>query len=552
MRRVRAALVIAVAFAFGFIAFTLVVNAAEGSEGRPAASRQSDDDDDDDDGEVTLERQPIAGRGPPTVRYVPGELIVRFRAGTSSAEIEAAAERAGGQVADHVPELGVFVVRVPPAQTEEAVESLRSEATVESVERDVFLEALDTVPNDVLWPAQWGLRLVGAPRAWDATRGASAVVIAVLDTGIDVVHPDLAGAAVPGRDLVNDDADPTDDQGHGTSVGGVIAARTNNAEGQAGMCWACSLMAVKVMDFTGTGKTSTVAAGIVWAVDRGARVVNLSLGSPATTTALTSAVAYASTKNAVLVAAAGNSGVDVPFYPAAYSDVIGVGATDEADDRYIWSNYGAWVRVSAPGCNAAPSRGGGYIEFCGTSSAAPIVAGIAGLALSLNPAASKGDVEQAIASSATPVPGVAQFGRVTAPEVMSAVSPTGNPYPLTPPAPPPPSSPAAAPPAAPSAPSRTKAPTNVRRPRLLGRARVGRTLRVVPGTWSPAPQRFSYQWRRCRRNGTGCRTIRGARSQRYRLKPVDRRRRIRAVVIAVNKGGTARAVTGASAVVRGR
>ena len=556
----RTLIVIAVALVCGIALSALTRDAAPGGQAaqrhEPASAEgaggedhdeddDGDDDDDDSGGGITLRRQPIAGRGPPTIRYVPGELVARFRAGTSNMEIEGATARAGGTIAGHIAELGTHVVRVPPDRTEESLASLRSEASVESVERDVFLEGLDTIPNDVLWPAQWGLRLIGAPRAWDATTGASGVVIAVLDTGVSGQHPDLAGATVAGRDLVNDDPDPSDDEGHGSSAAGVIAARTNNGEGQAGVCWACSVMAVKVLDSTGSGKTSTVAAGIVWAADHGARILNLSLGSPGTTSALASAVAYASGRNAVLVAAAGNSGVDTPFYPAAYGDVISVGATNEADVRYEWSNHGDWVRVTAPGCNAAPRLGGGYVEFCGTSSAAPIVAGIAGLAWSLNPSASKGEVEQAILRNATPVPG-ARFGRVKAPEAMSAVSPTGSLNPLPPPAPAPP--PSALPPSAP-APGATAAPGNMKRPGLVGRAWVGRVLRVVPGSWNPVPDRFAYQWRRCRRDGAGCRTIRGARSRRYRLKPEDRGRRLRAVVVAVNSSGSRRAVTRASAVV---
>jgi subtilisin family serine protease len=556
MARLRALILIAVALAFGFVSYALSADAAKGGDAHAVQGHEDDEDDDDDDdddggGVITLERQPIAGRGPARVRYVPGELLVRFRPGTSTATIEAAAARAGGRVVGRIATLGVYVVKVPPARTARALASLRAESSVESVERDVVLAALDTIPNDVLWPMQWGLRLVGAPRAWDATTGVGAVIIAVLDTGVDPRHPDLAGAAVPGRDLVNDDADPSDDEGHGTSVGGVIAARTNNGEGQAGMCWTCSLMPVKVLDSTGAGKTSTVAAGIVWAVDHGARVLNMSWGSPGSTSALASAVAYAASKNAVLVAAAGNSGVDTPFYPAAYSEVIGVAATTETDARYSWSNYGSWVKVTAPGCNAAPRRDRGYIEFCGTSSAAPIVSGIAGLALSLKLAAPKSEVDLAIATNARPVPGVARFGRLQAPEAMTAVSPTALPPLAAPPPPPPPPVPVSAPPAAP-APSATTAPSNVKRPRVLGRARVGRTLRVVPGVWNPAPERFAYQWRRCRRNGEGCRTIRGARGRSYRLRPRDRGRRLRAVVIAVNSAGAVRAVTAASAVVRAR
>jgi subtilisin family serine protease len=572
--------------AFGALVLGLAVSTlnapANGGDDRPAMEHGDDDehgddqDREDDEDEtssdgVRLERQPVAARGAPKIRYAPGELLVRFRAGTPSAEKEAVAARAGGRLAGDIPQLGLHVIAVSPARTQEALASLRSEASVASVERDVLLRGLDTVPNDALWSTQWGARLIGAPRAWDSTRGAAGIVIAVVDTGVDGLHPDLVGATVAGRDLLDDDADASDGHGHGTGVAGVIAARTNNHEGHAGICWSCSLMPVRVLDSTGWGKTSTIAAGIVWAAEHGAHVLNMSFGGPATTSALGSAVSYASGKGAVLVAAAGNSGDETPFFPAAHSEVIGVTATDEADVLYSWSNHGDWLQVAAPGCNTATALGGGYVEFCGTSAATPVVAGIAGLALSLNPTASKSSVEQAIEGSATPLAGVAAFGRVNAPSVMSSVSPAGTsspveppvqppapppaaapptpPPPPAPPPPPPPPPPALAPPAAP-APLDVTAPLNLQRPRLRGRARVGRTLRVIRGTWSAAPVRFSYRWRRCGRKGVRCRTIRRVQRPSYRLTRRDRGHRLRAVVTAVNARGSATAVSGPSAVVR--
>src|SRR5918999_789845 len=274
-------LVVAAAFASALLLIAPQLGLADGGDrpDRPQAA-QGEDDDDDDDGGGRLEQRPMMGRGLAEIRYVPGQLLLRFRPGTTAAEADAAAARAGGNVVDHLVPLGIHVLEVPPGQTDEAMQSLRSEPSVDSVEQDVFVQGLETVPNDPLWPLQWGLRLVGAPRAWDATRGSSAIVIAVLDTGIDRTHPDLAGATVPGRDILDDDSDPADDEGHGTAVAGVIAARTDNGEGHAGMCWACSLMPVKVLDSTGSGSTSTVAAGVVWAVDHGAHLINLSLGGP--------------------------------------------------------------------------------------------------------------------------------------------------------------------------------------------------------------------------------------------------------------------------------
>jgi subtilisin family serine protease len=535
---------------------------ANSHHGQSSAGDHADDDDDDDgdDGEPgtkpgALERVGPAARGTQRVRHVPGELLVRFRAGTPTAEMEAAAGRAGGVLGTHIPQLGVHVIEVPPQRTEQALASLRSEASVESVERDVFLEALDTVPNDALWPTQWGWRLVGAPRAWDASRGAPGIVIAVLDTGVDAQHPDLTGSTVAGHDFVNDDADASDDHGHGTTAAGVIAARTNNGEGQSGVCWSCSLMPVKVLDSRGSGKTSTIALGIAWAAERGARVLNMSFGGPGTTDTLRAAVSYAASKGAVLIASAGNSGAETPFYPAAYEQVLSVAATTETDERYSWSNFGSWVQVAAPGCNTATNAGGGYVEFCGTSSSAPMVSGIAGLAIALNPNAAKATIDQAIAASATPLPGIVRFGRVNAPTVMSAVSSTGGSTPVQQPPPPPPPPvvtpppPAPPPPAAAPAPVTSHVPGNIRRPRLRGLARLGRTLRIVSGTWN-TPARFTYSWQRCAPTGRRCRTIGRAHKAQYTLTRLDRGRRMRALVVARNAVGSGRAFTAMSSVVR--
>jgi subtilisin family serine protease len=337
---------------------------------------------------------------------------------------------------------------------------------------------------------------------------------------------------VPGQDFVDDDANPADDEGHGTAVAGIIAARTNNHEGQAGLCWVCSIMPVKVLDSRGSGKTATIAAGIVWAADRGARVINMSLGGPAGSMAMQAAVEYAVTKGVVVVAAAGNSGSDTPFYPAAYTGVLSVGGTTSSDTRYSWSNFGGWVLLTAPGCNTAPDLGGGYVEFCGTSSATPVVTGIAGLALSLMPAASPAQVAAALEQTATPVPGTAQFGRVNAPTMLSLVSRSSASTPLPP------------------APRTHTAPANTERPRLRGRARVGLVLRVTTGAWRPAPLSVRYQWLRCRNDGSRCRAIAGARASTYRLTRRDRGMRLRAVVAASNAAGSARALTGYSSLVR--
>lgn len=386
--------------------------------------------------------------------FIPGRLLVKFEDGTRPETADAALDRADADPEAKLRKIDVNVVEVAPGETAEAIASLKASPAVEYVERDVAVSAFETVPNDSLWTNQWGPSLVKAPEAWDREKGVPGVVVAVLDTGIDGAHPDLKGSLVAGYDFVNKDSVAGDDNGHGTAAAGVIAARTNNREGQAGICWNCSLMPVKVLGANGSGDTGAVAAGIVWAVDHGAKVISLSLGSSATTLTLTSAVEYAVSKGAVLVAAAGNSGTSALSYPAAHSGVISVAGTTQSNTLYSWSNYGSWVAVTAPGCNAAPGIGGGYVNFCGTSSATPIVAGIAALALSLKPAATRAEIELAIRSSAVPFSSAVQSGRVSAVGALAALVPASDgPAPAAPGTPPPPAgqpSPAAAPSAGPT------------------------------------------------------------------------------------------------------
>jgi subtilisin family serine protease len=308
----------------------------------------------------------------PTVEYAPGKLVIGVADDATKAEVSNAVDDAGGEVQRSINSIDTKVVEVPAGQVDEAIDALEDSPAVEYVEPDVVLEATDTVPNDTLWKSQWGPQKVRVQKAWDATTGAARVVVAVVDTGVASNHPDLQDVLVPGFDLVHNDADPKDDQGHGTAVAGVIAARTQNHQGQAGMCWKCSIMPVKVLDQNGSGTTSTIAAGIVWAVNHGAQVVNLSLGGAGSTQALTDAAQYAASKGVLVFGAAGNSGTTTKFYPAATPGVVSVGGTNASDKLYSWSNRGAdWVDVAAPGCNTAPIKGGGYGDFCGTCPSSP-------------------------------------------------------------------------------------------------------------------------------------------------------------------------------------
>jgi subtilisin family serine protease len=311
------------------------------------------------------------------------------------------------------------VLRLDSGDPQPTLALLRADSRVRYAELDGIVHAL-RVPNDEYLPTQWSVTKTRASQAWDLSVGSSQVVVAVLDTGIDPAHADLQGKLVEGYDYVNNDQDPSDDNGHGTAVAGIVAADSDNRIGIAGYCWSCRLMPVKVLGADGTGFASGLAQGIVWATDHGARVLNLSLGGPVEDATLAGATQYAWLHGVLVVAAAGNEGSLTLDYPAALPNVLSVAASDQNDRLYSFSNSGA--RVAAPGENSTTARGGGYVSFLGTSSAAPVVSGIAALAFSLVPSATPAQVERALETTAVSIPGVVA-GRVDAYGTLHALAP---------------------------------------------------------------------------------------------------------------------------------
>lgn len=306
-------------------------------------------------------------------------ILVRFLPGYGAAGRQAAAQM-GARYAGEVTELGVVRLQLPRnLRADDALRFLWGLPFVDLAEPDYVARAYG-IPNDPGYPSQWGLAKVGAPSAWDVSQGDDDVVIAIVDTGVDLDHGDLAPKLTDGYDFVNSDSLADDDNGHGTHCAGIAAAATNNGNGVAGMGFNCSLMPVKVLDASGTGTYYSVAAGIVWATDNGADVISLSLGGPAPSETLLDAVEYAWSQGVVVVAAAGNDNSNQPSYPAYYELAIAVGATDSNDMRASFSNYGEWVDVAAPGTAIYSTyNNGGYATLSGTSMATPLVAGLVGL-----------------------------------------------------------------------------------------------------------------------------------------------------------------------------
>lgn len=270
--------------------------------------------------------------------------------------------------------------------------------------------------------------------AWNYTMGSADIKIAILDSGVLASHPEFAGRLLPGYDFINNDNDPHDDYGHGTHVAGIAAAGANNQIGMVGVCPRCSIIPVKVLDQSNQGSWGGVAAGITFAVDAGAHIINLSLGGNSLAPVIEEAINYAAQKNVVVVAAAGNARSNAPFYPAALDSVIGVAATRNDDTRWSLSNYGSFVDVAAPGYavystyNDLQNAYGGYNYMSGTSMAAPHVAGLAGLLLSQDPKRTPVQVRDIIRSTAIDLGDPGQddyygYGRVDAFEALKAGAP---------------------------------------------------------------------------------------------------------------------------------
>jgi thermitase len=420
----------------------------------------------------------------PHARYAPGELLVTYRRPSARASL---ARAVGARQLTWNPTLRVQQLRV--RSLSRAAERLRRSPSVALVERNPLSvpdhvscvgNPVCAIPNDPYFPRQWWLQNdtatvepsagavfgadVAAPLAWRIAGGNPAVLVAIVDTGIDRSHPDVGPRVIGSATLVGNGGDVNDYVGHGTAIAGVIAAIPNNGVGVAGVAYNASLLNVKAQsDTEPEGITCAAAAnGITYATNAGAYVINASFGSTVPCAAEQSAVDYAAGRGSLVIAAAGNDGSSVPNYPAAFSNALGVAATDNGDRMTGFSSWGAsWVDLAAPGeriWTTLPVAGStigteyGYVD--GTSFSAPIVAGIAALIWPYVTDANhdgrrNDDVARQLVQFADAIPGTGtywRYGRVNAcraaaagadrcPPPPPAAAPVATPMPTPTPAP---------------------------------------------------------------------------------------------------------------------
>ncbi len=344
-------------------------------------------------------------------KYATDQVLVKFKSFVSKERVERTIATYRARPLKRIPHVDVYQLKIPEDSTVEEMTFLMGQNPDVEYVGPNYIARIAMTPNDTFFNFQYALhntsQAIGppgspqgtlradikAPAAWEETQGDESLLIAILDTGVDVDHPDLVNKInANGYDFVNDDPDPIDDHGHGTFVAGIAAAETNNNEGIAGVAWNCQILPFKVLDEAGEGFYSWIIDGIITATDRGASVINFSLGGTEPDPSLQEAVQYAYENGVIVVAAAGNEAGPV-IYPAAYDECLAVAATDYNDARVPWSNFGPEVDVAAPGeriISLVPTWyfGAGSIPYGyggGTSFSCPYVAGMAALIMSLKP-----------------------------------------------------------------------------------------------------------------------------------------------------------------------
>lgn len=356
--------------------------------------------------------------------WVKGRVIVQTRAGLSDAELAKIIKPHGG-MARRIGKSDLLIIDLPPNMSETAVANqLAHNPHLKFAELDAILKPT-LVTTDPYLGSAWHISKIGASTAWDKTLG-TGVTIAILDTGVDGAHPDLAANMVAGWNFYDNNSNASDVVGHGTAVAGSAAAIANNATGVVGVAGAAKIMPIRISDTNGNATGSAIAQGLTYAADKGARVANVSFSGLVGNSTVESAAQYMKSKGGLVVVSAGNKGVNEGF--AASTTMIPVSATESNDVLATWSSYGNYVAVAAPGNYIwATNKGGGYGQWWGTSFASPVAAGVVALMMSARPDLANTKVESLLYSSAVDLGATGRdiyygHGRINADAAVTAVA----------------------------------------------------------------------------------------------------------------------------------
>ncbi len=334
---------------------------------------------------------------------VPGIILGRGIEGVEGRRVDDFLLSRGASIQSRTSGTGIFVIRTQESSVDTLITAMKESKLFDLVERDWYAR-LAGVPNDPRFAEQWYLKKIGALDSWEEIEGSSGPVIAIVDSGVDRQHPDLAGKFSAGWNFVAETSDTTDHLGHGTMVAGLLGATPNNYIGIAGLAPTATLLPLVVTDPQGRARYSDVMRAVEYAADHGARLVNVSVGGDEPSEGLRLSVEYAWKKGALVVAAALNDGASRRTYPASCNHVLAVTATDETDGPAGFANYGDWITLSAPGTNLLTTViGGGYEAHSGTSLASALVTGVAAAVLAQNPDLTPDAVQQLLKTNAEPL-----------------------------------------------------------------------------------------------------------------------------------------------------
>lgn len=482
-------------------------------------------------------------------QFSPDTVLIRLKPGVSQQVQDDLLNKQNAKVVSEIPQISVKVLRVPVQARDAVIEALSHNPNVEFAEKDEIMKPQAVMPNDPYFPkattslssingGAWGWEASRTTEAWGVTQGDPNVIIAILDTGLKPQGlKDFDGQISSTWNVLNKSSDVTTNAGnHGTYVAGAAGLGINNSVGNTGYCPKCKLMPIQVGDDSGLA-ISAGAEGLIYAADHGARVANMSFAGSTSTTTMSSAVAYARSKNVTMFAAAGNTNCDCKTYPSSYDGVMGIGGYADSGAKAGDSNYGTWVSFAAPQGNMTgwPSLNNapGYAQVGGTSLASPAAAGMAALVLSARPTMTAGELEQLLISSAQPASFNVKYGRIDPSVALRQIG-------LVDPK-------AGTPPVMTSIPQIYRGdPINTKHnlALLTNAPQVGQVIYRGQGAWAGAyPLRVSIsEWSRCKPDGTSCQVVSvGAGTYQYVVQSADAGFALKYTVGISNDVGTATA-----------